>query len=204
MDWKRSVPRVSPNRWMHLKEEKNRIEGHRGIAGLPAGMIPPPKALPKQRMSGSTFQCSTQNILPVLPIPVWTSSAMNRAPYLSHRRRTPGKYSSFGTMIPPSPKIGSNSTAAKRMKFLMVLSKTPISYRHHLQWIADTIRSVRVHSNRWMEYGACCVTMARMVCERPLYERQTDASSRISFRLTSRSRSMHRDFCHENHRRQRW
>jgi hypothetical protein len=38
---------------------------------------------------------------------------MNKAPYLSHKRRTPGKYSSFGTIIPPSPRIGSSKTAAK-------------------------------------------------------------------------------------------
>ncbi len=37
---------------------------------LPIGIIPPPNALPKQRISGSTFQCSTQNIFPVRPIPV--------------------------------------------------------------------------------------------------------------------------------------
>ena len=45
-----------------------------------SGITPPPSALPRQRMSGTTSQCSTANILPVRPMPVCTSSAISSTP----------------------------------------------------------------------------------------------------------------------------
>ena len=45
-----------------------------------SGMTPPPSALPRHMMSGTTFQWSTPNILPVRPRPVCTSSAIRSTP----------------------------------------------------------------------------------------------------------------------------
>ena len=61
-------------------------------------------------MSGSTPQWSTPNILPVLPSPVVTSSAMSTMPYSLHISRSIGQYSGPGTT--PSFVTGSAITAA--------------------------------------------------------------------------------------------
>ena len=53
----------------------------------PIGMTPPPKPLPSAIRSGVTPSCSQQNILPLRPIPHWTSSKTRRAPYLSQISR---------------------------------------------------------------------------------------------------------------------
>ena len=68
-----------------------------------SGMTPPPSALPRHMMSGTVSQWSTPNILPVRPSPVWTSSAISRAPYSSHALRMRGQKSSGGTIAPASP-----------------------------------------------------------------------------------------------------
>ena len=81
-------------------------------------MVPPtgtPLAMPlaKVMMSGSTSHCSMPNILPpVRPHPVWTSSQMNRPPYLRTMPATSLKYSLGGVMNPPTPWIGSAMNAA--------------------------------------------------------------------------------------------
>lgn len=77
-----------------------------------SGMTPPPSALPRHMMSGTTFQCSTPKTLPVRPMPVCTSSAISSAPYSSQALRTRGQKSSGGTMAPASPCTGSMITAA--------------------------------------------------------------------------------------------
>ncbi len=65
-----------------------------------SGITPPPRALPRQRMSGTTPQWSTPNILPVRPSPVWTSSAIRSVPYSSQALRIRGQKSSGGTIAP--------------------------------------------------------------------------------------------------------
>ena len=49
------------------------------------------------RMSGLTFQWSTENHLPVRPHPAMTSSAIISTPWRSHISRIRGKYSAGGT-----------------------------------------------------------------------------------------------------------
>ncbi len=73
----------------------------------PTGMTAPPSALPMVMMSGATPQCSMPHRVPVRPMPVCTSSAMNRMPHSSQISRTLGKKSSGGTCAPASPCTGS-------------------------------------------------------------------------------------------------
>ena len=47
-------------------------------------------------MSGWTPQCSTAHILPVRPVPDWTSSATSRMPCLSHRLARRGQEAGGG------------------------------------------------------------------------------------------------------------
>ncbi len=64
-------------------------------------------------MSGITSHCSMPNhFFPVRPQPVWTSSAMNSAPYFFTILKTILKYSFGGVMNPPTPWIGSAMNAA--------------------------------------------------------------------------------------------
>ena len=56
-----------------------------------SGITPPPIDLPRHMMSGSTFQWSTAHSFPVLPMPVWISSAMSSAPYSVQSSRALGK-----------------------------------------------------------------------------------------------------------------
>src|SRR3989304_7639333 len=58
---------------------------------------PEAKAFELQMMSGSTFQCSMANHLPVLPMPDCTSSSISKRPYLSASFLSLGKYSGGGT-----------------------------------------------------------------------------------------------------------
>ena len=78
----------------------------------PTGITAPPSALPMVMMSGATPQCSIPHSVPVRPMPVCTSSAMNRTPHLSQISRTLGKKSSGGTRAPASPWTGSAMNAA--------------------------------------------------------------------------------------------
>ena len=59
-----------------------------------------PLAIPlaRQTMSPATPQCSEANILPVRPMPLWTSSKTSRTPCSSQSRRRPGRNSGGGTM----------------------------------------------------------------------------------------------------------
>ena len=77
-----------------------------------SGMTPPPRALPRHMMSGTTSQCSTANILPVRPMPVWTSSAIRSTPKRLQVSRRRGQKSSGGTIAPASPCTGSTTTPA--------------------------------------------------------------------------------------------
>ncbi len=59
-----------------------------GLATIaPIGITPPPSAFAKHRISGTTFSCSTANILPVRPMPVCTSSTMSSTPFRSQISR---------------------------------------------------------------------------------------------------------------------
>ena len=77
----------------------------------PSG-IPLAIPLPESRMSGSTPKCSTAHILPVRPIPDWTSSQISRMPCRSQSSRSAWSQPSGGTMYPPSPITGSTTIAA--------------------------------------------------------------------------------------------
>ena len=50
---------------------------HLRISTAPTGTWPPDSALASSTMSGSMPQCSPARNLPVRPMPVWISSAMN-------------------------------------------------------------------------------------------------------------------------------
>ncbi len=78
----------------------------------PIGITPPPIALPRQTMSGRTSQCSTANIRPVRPNPVFTSSAQSSQPCSRHSSVSAGQKPSGGTSTPPEPTIGSTITPA--------------------------------------------------------------------------------------------
>ena len=86
-----------------------------------SGMTPPPIALPRHMMSGTTPQWSTPKSLPVRPSPVWTSSAIRSVPYSSQALRIRGQKSSGGTMAPASPWIGSMITAGDALAGLVRL-----------------------------------------------------------------------------------
>src|SRR6266498_5678808 len=61
-----------------------------------------PEAIPLAEViiSGSTPKCSIAHHFPVRPMPLCTSSAINRMPYLSHNFRKAGKNPSGGTGYP--------------------------------------------------------------------------------------------------------
>jgi hypothetical protein len=63
----------------------------------PSGM-PLAIPFPESRMSGSTPKCSIAHILPVRPIPDWTSSATSMMPCSSHTSRRYPSQPSGGTM----------------------------------------------------------------------------------------------------------
>ena len=72
------------------------------------GSIPPDNALPKIKISGLISSWSQATIFPVLPIPVWTSSAIIKTLYSVHSFLTSFKYPTSGIWIPASPWIGSS------------------------------------------------------------------------------------------------
>ena len=88
------------------------IQGRTVVA--PSGTEPELMPLAMVTMSGTTFQWSIPNHLPVRPKAVMISSAISTTSYLSQMARTIGQYSSGGTITPPAPKIGSPITAATR------------------------------------------------------------------------------------------
>ena len=53
-----------------------------------SGRMPPPSALPRTYMSGTTPSCSQANVVPVLPSPDWISSAISSAPCAEHSSLT--------------------------------------------------------------------------------------------------------------------
>src|SRR4026208_2010148 len=65
-----------------------------------SGMTPPPIDFPTQRISGTTFQWSTPQSLPVGPMPVGLSSAVSSAPYRVHSSGARGRKSGGGTTPP--------------------------------------------------------------------------------------------------------
>lgn len=79
---------------------------------VPIGATPPPSALARAMMSGSTPSWSTPNILPVLPNPVCTSPATNSAPWRWQSSHALLRYPAGGTTMPPPPWIGSTMNAA--------------------------------------------------------------------------------------------
>jgi hypothetical protein len=93
---------------------------HIAVTGKPL-----PKPLPSVVMSGTVFQCSIANILPVRPMQVSTSSAMSRQPSLSQSFLSFGINSSGGTTEPPQPWIGSNTMPAScpDSSFLIIISR---------------------------------------------------------------------------------
>ncbi len=68
--------------------------------------------LPKQTMSGIMPICWKAHIVPVSPIPVWTSSKMSRASFSSASFRRACRNSGRKWLSPPSPWIGSMMMAA--------------------------------------------------------------------------------------------
>ena len=76
----------------------------------PTGM-PFPSALARATTSGTTPSCWKPNHSPVRPRPVWISSTIINAPVRSHRSRIAARYPGGAGMTPPSPWIGSISTA---------------------------------------------------------------------------------------------
>ena len=77
----------------------------------PTGM-PLPIALASVTTSGCTPASSKPNHRPVRPKPVWISSTISSAPTSSQSSRMPCRYSAVAGWTPPSPWIGSISTAA--------------------------------------------------------------------------------------------
>ena len=73
---------------------------------------PPAMPLAVVIRSGTTPSCSQANQAPVRQKPVWISSAISSAPLSLHQAAMAGRKPSAGTMKPPSPWIGSISTAA--------------------------------------------------------------------------------------------
>ena len=68
-------------------------------------------------------ECSTANIFPVRPIPVWISSTMSRMPCRSATSRSRRRKSGGGTTKPPSPRIGSTTIAATRSACTSVMNR---------------------------------------------------------------------------------
>mmetsp|Transcript_18625 Transcript_18625/g.74376 ORF Transcript_18625/g.74376 Transcript_18625/m.74376 type:complete len:229 (+) Transcript_18625:1550-2236(+) len=88
------------------------------------GYAPPESAFPSTRMSGWTWSCSHAVRVPVLPHPVWTSSAMKSTSRAAHNALTSRRYPSGGTMTPASPWIGSSMTAAMSSELSLNTSRS--------------------------------------------------------------------------------
>ena len=78
----------------------------------PASGRPPAMPFALVIRSGTTPSCSQANQSPVRQNPVWISSAMKTMPCSAHQDATCARNPGAGTMKPPSPWIGSMSTAA--------------------------------------------------------------------------------------------
>ena len=75
---------------------------------------PPATPLAMVTRSGTTLSCSQANIAPVRAKPLCTSSATNSTPFAVHQADSAGRKPGAGTTKPPSPWIGSITTAAVR------------------------------------------------------------------------------------------
>ena len=89
-----------------------KVRASSGEATMAPMGTPPPRALAREIMSGTTPKCWKPNHLPVLPNPVCTSSTISSAPCSEHRSLAVRKYSRSAGMTPPSPCTGSSMTAA--------------------------------------------------------------------------------------------
>ena len=74
---------------------------------------PPAMPFAVTMRSGTTPKCSQANQAPVRAKPDWTSSATKTTPFARHQAARAGRKPSAGTMKPPSPWIGSMTTAAR-------------------------------------------------------------------------------------------
>ena len=101
------------------------VPGSQSMSDLLATVAPSgsPEAIPLAMVtiSGIIPQCSMANILPVLPIPAWTSSSISRISYFVASSFNLGKKSAGGITYPPSPWIGSKIIAATSSGGAMVL-----------------------------------------------------------------------------------
>ena len=73
---------------------------------------PAPSDLAVKTRSGTTPSSSIAYQRPARPMPLWISSAMNTMPCSAQNSDRPFRKPGAGTMKPPSPWIGSTSTAA--------------------------------------------------------------------------------------------
>ena len=84
----------------------------RRMATAPRGRYEEVRPLAMVIRSGTVFQCSIANHLPVRPKPAITSSATIRMPWRSQSSRTPWMYPSGGIRMPLVPTIVSRKIAA--------------------------------------------------------------------------------------------
>ena len=82
------------------------------MASAPNGTYPLVMPLDMAMRSGTTSQCSMQNIVPVRQKPHITSSAIISTSYWSQISLINGQYSSGGTRKPDAPSSGSAMNAA--------------------------------------------------------------------------------------------
>ncbi len=80
----------------------------------PASGRPPAIPLAVVIRSGTTPSWSHANRSPVRANPLWISSATNRTPLAEHQSASAGRKPGAGTTNPPSPWMGSITTAASR------------------------------------------------------------------------------------------
>ncbi|KAG1083362.1 hypothetical protein G6F40_014792 [Rhizopus arrhizus] len=85
---------------------------------------PPPSALARVTMSGTTSSCQCANSVPVRPMPAWISSSTSSALCWSHSSRTRLRKPDLAGITPPSPWIGSSITAATSPAAIAVSSCT--------------------------------------------------------------------------------
>ena len=78
----------------------------------PPMAIPPPSALPMQRMSGTTSKCVKAHGRPVRPMPHWISSKIRSAPDSEHLARRACNHPLEGIRTPASPCTVSTITHA--------------------------------------------------------------------------------------------
>jgi hypothetical protein len=81
----------------------------------PASGMPPAIPFAVVMRSGTTPSWSQANMSPVRAKPLWISSATNRTPVAEHHCASAARNPGAGTTNPPSPWIGSMTTAASRL-----------------------------------------------------------------------------------------